>query len=73
MFGTNSIGFLFIPRKDKGKAIYCVRRLICLICKLQMEIKWEIKTYLFCSVLESDAEQREMLFYDAKTMWEKMV
>ena len=38
-----------------------------------MEIKWEIKTYLFCSVLESDAEQREMLFYDAKTMLEKMV
>ena len=25
-----------------------------------MEIKWEIKPYLFCSVLESAADQREM-------------
>ena len=25
-----------------------------------MEIKWEIKTYLFCSVLESAGGQREM-------------
>ena len=31
-----------------------------------MEIKWEIKSYLFCSILES-AEVKWKLFYDVKT------
>ena len=31
-----------------------------LICKLQMEIKEEIKSYLFCSILQSAAVRSEM-------------
>ena len=31
-----------------------------LICKLQMEIKYEIKPYLFCFILESAVMRSEM-------------
>ena len=38
------------------------RRPLTLICKLQMEIKWEIKTYLFCSWICCGSKVKWKLF-----------
>ena len=42
--------------------IYNHRRPLTLICKLQMEIKWEIKTYLFCSWICCGSKVKWKLF-----------
>ena len=60
-------GYNLIAKTDQstsGASIFIMSLIACgthaLICKLQMEIKQEIKSYLSCSILESAAVRSEM-------------